>query len=178
MARGLHERFGGEVILTVGALTFPGRVGEVGVTREPSSAPLLDPADVEVSAPEPLVVRTGEDVRTELQVTNHRRSPISISAGPSVLGRVLDPATGEVVGGPSGAVHAVLRVWTVEAGATLAVPFVVGTASYVRPLGYAVPPGAWLVEVVLQLEEGERRILPLPLRIEERESGPIGAGLG
>lgn len=178
VARGLHERFGDDVILTVGALSFPGHVDEVEVAREPSSAPVLDPADVEVSAPEPLVVRAGEDVRTELRVTNHRRSPISISAGPSVLGRVLDPSTGEVVGGFSGAVAAVLRMWTIEPGATLALPFVVGTASYMRSLGYTVPPGEWSVEVVLHLAEGERRVLPLPLRIAERDNGPIGADLG
>lgn len=43
----------------------------------------------------------------------------------------------------------------IEPGATVALPLVVGTASYKRALGYAEPPGEWLVEVVLRLGEGE-----------------------
>lgn len=171
VAERLHARFGDEVILTVGALSFPGEDGEVEATRVRSSEPLLDPTDVEVIAPEALVVRSGKDLRIELQVTNHRSSPISISTGPSAFGAVLDPSTGEVVGGYSGAAALVHRVHRIDPGATGALPLVVGTASYKRSLGYAVPPGEWLVEVLLRLGEGERRVPFFPLRIIEWDTG-------
>jgi hypothetical protein len=164
----LHERFGTEVSLTVGFLTYPiGPLNQRERTPEPSSDPVLDPADMEVVAGSPLVVRAGEDLRTELQVTNHRPSPITISTGRSVFGRVLDPSTGEVVGGFSGAVATVARFFAIEPGVAVAVPLVVGTASHKASLGYSVPCGDWLVEVVLRLGEGERRVPLLPLRIVE-----------
>lgn len=166
-ATALHQRFGEQVILIVGALGFPGRSDDVETIPDPSSDPVLDPADIDVIAPESLVVRAGGLLRIPLQVTNHRPTPISILTNGSAFGRVLDPATGEVVGGYVGAVTAVLRVYTVEPGATLSLPLIVGTASYKRALGYAVPPGEWLVEVVLRLREGDRRSRPLPLRIVE-----------
>ena len=173
-ARELHERFDGEVMLTVGFLPYPlGPVDEAAPTPSPSRGLLFDPADVEVVVAEPLVVRTGEDLRAELHVTNHRASVIHISSGGSVFGRVLDPSTGEVVGGFSGWVAAVARLFTIEPRTTARVPLVVGTASYKKSLGYAVPPGEWMVEVVLRLGEGERRAPALPLRIVEREpNGP------
>ena len=173
-ARELHERFDGEVRLTVGFLPYPlGPADETAPTPDPSRSPLLRPADVEVVAAEPLVVRTGEDLRADLHVTNHRASAIHVSTGGSVFGRVLDPSTGEVVGGFSGWVTAVARRFTIEPRATTRVPLVVGTASYKKSLGYAVPPGDWMVEVVLRLGEGERRVPALPLRIVEREpNGP------
>lgn len=165
-ARELYGRFGDQVALTVGFLAYPpGPHSEEGPAPRASSDPLLDPADIEVTAAGPLVVRAGEDLRTELGVTNHRSSPIFISTGASVFGRVLDPSTGAVVGGFSGAVAAVSRLFTVEPGATIAVPLVVGTASHRRSLGYAVPPGEWSVEVVLRLTDGDRRVPPLPLRV-------------
>ena len=166
-ATALHKRFGDQVALTVGALRFPGRSDEVETIPESSSDPVLDPADIEVVAAEPLVVRARGLLRVDLQVTNHRSTPISISTSGSAFGRVLDPATGEVAGGYVGAVRAALRVYTIEPGATVALPLVVGTASYKRALGYAVPAGEWLVEVVLRLGEGDRRTGPLPLRIVE-----------
>ena len=166
-ATALHERFGAQVILTVGALRFPEGSDDVETTPEPSSHPVLEPADIEVVAPEPLVVRAGDLLRVPLQVTNHRSTPISISTSGSAFGRILDPATGEVVGGYVGAVRAMLRVFTIEPGATATLPLIVGTASYNRALGYAVSPGEWLVEMVLSLGEGDRRVRPLPLRIVE-----------
>jgi hypothetical protein len=176
-ATALHERFGNQVILTVGALGFPGRSDDVETIPEPSSDPIFDPTDIDVVAPEPLVVRAGDLLRILLQVTNHRSTPISISTGGSAFGCVLDPATGEVVGGYVGFVTAMLRVNTIEPGATVALPLVVGTASYKRALGYAVPPGEWLVEVVLRLGEGDRRTRPLPLRIVEWDrKGPEPTG--
>jgi hypothetical protein len=174
VATALHERFGDQVVLTVGALHFPGSAEGVETSADASKDPFLDPADIEVVAPEPLVVRAGDLVRVLLQVTNHRSTPIFVSTGGAVFGRVLDPATGEVVGGYAGAVTAVLRVHTVAPGATVALPLVVGTACYKSVLGYAVPPGAWLVEVLLSLGEGDRRVRPLPLRIVEWDGEPGG----
>lgn len=175
-AERLHARFGDDLLITVGFLRYPaarlvdGR-GAEQTPPEPSREPLLEPGDVDVVAPSPLEVRVGEDVRAEVQVTNHRRVPVTISTNGAVLGRVLDRKTGDVVGGFSGAVTVPLVVFTVEPGATISVPLVTGTASYRGGLGYAVPPGAWSIELVLRLGEGVRRAPPLPLRVLERCAG-------
>lgn len=128
---------------------------------------MLDPADVEAVVAGPLEVRSGHDVRSALWVANHRSLPVVISSNGSAFGRVLDPSTGDVVGGFSGLVVAPLVVFTVEPGTTVAVPLTVGTASYARSLGYAVPPGDWSVEVVLQLDEGPHRAPRFPVRVVE-----------
>lgn len=175
-AEALHARFGDDLVITVGFLRYPsarlveGR-GTEQTPPEPSRELLLEPGDVEVVAPSPLAVRAGEDVRAELQVTNHRPVPVTIATNGAVLGRVLDRTTGEVVGGFNGAVTVPLVVFTVEPGATISVPLVTGTASYRGVLGYAVPPGAWSIELVLRLGEGVRRAPPLPLRVLERSPG-------
>lgn len=170
VAAQLEQRFGADVILTVGFLAYPsGRLlgphGELRALPQPSSDPLLATSGLEVAVVRPLEVQSGHDLRAELQVESHRSSSVVISGNGSVVGRVLDPSTGEVVGGFSGPVLAPLVRFTVEPGATVAVPLTVGTASYSRSLGYAVPPGDWLVEVVLELGAGPHRAAPLPLRV-------------
>lgn len=172
VAAQLLGRFGEDVVLTVGFLAYPSgrlldRGGEVGSPPQPSTDPLLDPTDVEVTVARRLDVRSGHDLRAEVRVANHRSSPLVVSTNGSIVARVLDPSTGEVVGGFSGTVVMPLVSFTVEPGAAVAVPLTVGTASCARRLGYAVPPGEWAVEVVLELGDGPHRAPPLPLRVVE-----------
>lgn len=71
------------------------------------------------------------------------------------MGLVLDPKTLAVVGGYAGAMRAPLVVFQAGSGETVEVPLLVGTASFVPELGYAVPPGEWLLAADLDLGGGK-----------------------
>lgn len=164
-ARQLVERYGDAVEVRVGSLRYPPDPGEGRPAPVTSREPLLD-EDVEVRLARPLVVRSGYDLHSELFVINRSTAPLVIENNGTQFGRVLDPATGEVVGGFSGARILPLVRFTASPGESVTVPLVVGTASFKRSLGYAVPPGDWAVEVTLDLGTNRRRRAPLlPLRI-------------
>lgn len=170
IARQLHARFGDDVLLTVGFLRYPSarRLDPMGKILPPPSAAgerLLEDSEAEVVAVQPLVVRSGHDLRSELLVTNRGSAPLVIATSGTVFGRVVEPATGEVVGCPAGARHVPLVRFTSSPDETVTIPLVVGTASFRGSLGYAVPPGDWAVEVVLDLGEAGRRRALLPLHV-------------
>jgi hypothetical protein len=186
VAEQLYARFGNDVLLTVGFLPYPvpRPTDPLGADRSAPSAseePMLDASDAEVAPLQPFVVRSGYDVHSELLVSNRGTTALVIENPGALLGHVLDPSTGEVVGDSAEAhawagiapwVRAVparkrpaLMRFTSLPGEAVTVPILVGTASYRRSLGYAVPPGEWAAEAVLDLgTEGRRRAL-LPLRI-------------
>jgi hypothetical protein len=56
---------------------------------------------------------------------------------------VVDPHTGQVVGGFAGAQAAAAVPCRVAAGATDRIPLLIGTASFTPELGYILPPGSW-----------------------------------
>ena len=58
-----------------------------------------------------------------------------------------------VVGGGTGIEHLVSVEISVASGATMIVPLVVGTASYVPELGHAIPAGNWAMRVVLDIQD-------------------------
>lgn len=124
----------------------------------PSPAPLLDPVTegFEVAVGGRMEVRSGHHGGFELLVTNRR--PASLSVVHPTAAQVLERETGEIVGACPLPVALALRVTTAAPGATVKVPFGVGTASLRRSLGYAVPPGHWAVEVDAC---GQRVVLPL-----------------
>ena len=186
VAEELDARFGNDVLLTVGFLPYPvpRPTDPVGADRSAPAAseePLLDACAAEATLVQPLVVRSGHDIHSGLLVSNRGTIPLVIENPGAQLGHVLDPATGEVVG-DSAEAHAWAGVapwvravpahkrpslvrFTARPDQAVTVPILVGTASYRRSLGYAVPPGEWAVEVVLDLEtEGRRRAL-LPLHV-------------
>ena len=188
VAERLDARFGNDVLLTVGFLPYPAErsLDPLGADRSPPSAsrePLLEESEAEVrGGAEPFVVRSGYDLESELLVTNRGPAPLVIENPGAQLGCVLDPATGEVVGDSDRAhawagiapwVRAVppdkrppLVRFTALPGEAVTIPLLVGTASYRRSLGYAVPPGEWAVEVVLDLGTHRRRRAPLlPLHV-------------
>jgi hypothetical protein len=45
------------------------------------------------------------------------------------------------------------------------VAVLVGTASVVPELGYAVPPGQWVLEIGLATETGALRLVPLAMTV-------------
>jgi len=166
----LHRQFGDDVELTVGALPYP-----PGARPRPrlATAPLpglLDSREVTVELDGPAVVRSGHTLRHSLLVRNLSGRELQIATNGQVTAAVVDPQTGEVVGGFDGRQTAVLVIFRVAAGATEPVPLLIDTASYTPRLGYVVPAGEWGIQATLTLgphpRDSPRRRTPiLPLTI-------------
>jgi hypothetical protein len=159
-ARELHGRFGDQVELMVGALAYPpGRPA-----RWPLPAPgrPADPLGAEEAVAEldgPAVVRSGYTLRHGLLVRNRGTAALAIATNGHLTASVVDPETGEVVGGFFGAQTLPLIMYRVAQGTTQRIPLLIGTASFTQQLGYAVPPGNWGVQATLDLgdpDSGER----------------------
>jgi hypothetical protein len=174
VARELHGRFGDQVDLTVGALPYPpGRAPRRPRPSGEPAAPLdppLDPAEAEAELDGPAVVRSGHTLRHRLLLRNRAGTELTIATNGQVTAVVVDPATGEVVGGYSGFQTLPLVMFRVPPGGTERIPLLIGTASFTGRLGYAVPPGSWGLQVTLAfavtLKERIRRRTPvLPLTV-------------
>ena len=167
VAADLHARFGADVELTVGALRYPQRTA----TGDPGGwprAPLpeADPAEIEISLDGPLRIRSGHFALHRLLVGNHGSRELQIETSGELITTVVDPASGQLVGGYSGAIKAMLMTFTVAPGATERIPLLVGTASFVPELGYAVPPGEWGIRAELAPAAGTPVRTPvLPLTV-------------
>lgn len=165
-AQRLLERYGDAVEVRVGAFQYPLDLDVRPTPPIASQEPLLNESEVEVRGVQPLAVRSGYDLHSELLVTNRGSAPLVIENSGTQFARVVNPTTGQVVGGFAGHHISPLARFAASPGATVTVPLIVGTASYVRSLGYAVPPGEWAVEVVLDLGTHRRRRAPLlPLHV-------------
>jgi hypothetical protein len=128
-AEELHQQFGDDIELTVGALPYP-------PGRQPPRPP--DPG------PPP---------------------------------DLLDPHTGEVVGGFAGFQTLPLIIFRVAPGQTERVPLLIGTASRTPRLGYTIPPGDWGIQATLSLgphpRDSPRRRTPiLPLTVTRLNHPP------
>ncbi len=166
VATDLHDRFGDNVDLTVGFLHFPDAVGRrrdrtPRTPRTPDTTPLLAPDEVSVSLGKPIEVLSGHDLQTDLLVRNHRTEEIVVGTNGQVTAGIVDPETGDVVGGFAGAQRMRGVPFHIQPGETVSIPMLVGTASGVPALGYVVPPGLWAVEVVLDLRGRGRYKTPL-----------------
>jgi hypothetical protein len=153
-AHDLHERFGDRVDLTVGALPYP--PGRTPAQPRAVSAPrppveLLDPAEVRVELGGPAEVRSGHTLRHGLLLRNLTATELAVATNGQVTAVVVDPASGEVVGGFSGAQTLPLIMFRVAPGETERIPLLIGTASFRPALGYAVPAGAWGIQADLTL---------------------------
>lgn len=166
----LHRRFGDDVQLRVGALPYP---PDAQPRPRPATAPpagLLDPREVSAELDGPAVVRSGRTVRHSLLVRNLSGRDLQIATNGGVTAAVVDPQTGEVVGGFAGWQTAPLVIFRVAAGATEPIPLLIGTASTTPRLGYVVPAGQWGIQATLTLgphpRDSPRRRTPiLPLTI-------------
>jgi hypothetical protein len=104
-------------------------------------AALLDPREVEAELDGPAVVRSGHTLRHGLLLRNHTGDELQIPTNGHVTAGILDPLTGEVVGGFSGWQTPLLVMFRIAPGGTKRIPLLIGTASFAARLGYAVPPG-------------------------------------
>jgi len=168
-AEELHQRFGRDAALTVGALRYPQRVpsrpaGQPGRTP----LPVIDPAEARAGLDGALSIRSGFTAHHGLLVTNLTSRDLLISSSGTLIAEVVDPATGAVVGGYSGFVFAMRRTFTVAPAQTARIPLLVATDSFVPELGYAVPPGQWGIQATLDPaagHAGRTPILPLTITI-------------
>jgi hypothetical protein len=160
----LHRHFGADVVLTVGALGFPGGTLRRAASPPAPVAPLIGPdqANVEWAAP-PVRVRSGHEASPDIVITNTGAETINASG--KLIAAVVDPLTGEVVGGYTGAVTLELRITMVPPGASATVPVLLGTDSLRPELGYAVPPGEWASQVAVGVAGRPGRTPPLPLTV-------------
>ncbi|HEX3782293.1 MAG TPA: hypothetical protein VHX38_21730 [Pseudonocardiaceae bacterium] len=161
IARDLHERFGADVRLRVGALDYPERSRAEPRYVQPTED--LSEQEFRVELEGPLTVRSGHTAQLQLLITNLTGTEYTMSSNGELTARVLDPATGRVVGGYTGMHRLNLVTTRLAAGETRAIRLVTGTDSYLPELGYAVPPGQWTVDTVLPVSDGrEGRALRTP----------------
>jgi hypothetical protein len=167
-AEELRRQFGDDVELTVGALPYP-----PGVRPEPTPAvgeppELLNPREIAAELDGPAVIKSGHELRHGLLLRNFTGSELLIS--PNGTPVVVDPQTGEVVGGFYGARTLALMFFQVAPGETVRIPFLIATASFAPRLGYTVPAGHWGVRATLMISaepdvSAVRRTPTLPLTI-------------
>jgi hypothetical protein len=156
-AEELQRRFGDAVELDVGALPYPpGREPRDGFgppkTSDFPELPLPDGVAVELDGP--VEVRSGHTAQIACLLHNRTDSDLWVTLGGAV---VVDPNTGEVVGGSAEPRTFALSGPIVPAGQTFTITWGFGTASFTRRLGYAVPAGIWGLQVILGLPPDPRR---------------------
>jgi len=165
IAAGLRDRFGDDVALEVGALRYPEAEPAHPHAADPD-LPDIDPGEIETSLDGPLSVRSGHTAHHRLLIRNLTSRAMLIQTNGSLTAVVVDPRTGDVVGGYAGWQVLPLVTFDVPPGGTTPVPLLVGTASSLSRLGYAIPPGDWAIRVPLDLGEGRRvRTRPLPFTV-------------
>jgi hypothetical protein len=169
-AEELHRQFGDDVELRVGALPYP--PGPEPRPR-PVTAPLpdlLDSREITVELDGPAVVRSGHTFRHGLLVRNLSGRDLQIATNGQVTAAVVDPQTGEVVGGFSGWEALPLVIFRVAASAAERIPLLIDTGSFTPRLGYVVPAGEWGIQATLTLgphprDSPSRRTPILPFTI-------------
>jgi hypothetical protein len=171
LAAQLHDRFADAVELRVGVFPYPPATKTVDSAKDSTLAsrptlPLLPEEEFDVSLESEIVVGSGRTTHGALLIHNRGRAEVVIDTNGGVTARVVDPQSGNGVGGFFGAQAAPLFKYTMPPAGTVSIPLLVGTASSVRTLGYAVPPGQWAIEVPIHIAgRGQFRTPLLPLLI-------------
>ena len=82
-------------------------------------------------------IRSGHFALHRLLVGNHGHRELQIETSGELITTVVDPASGQLVGGYAGAIKAMLMTFTVAPGATERIPLLAGTR--VSCLSWAMP---------------------------------------
>ena len=96
-------------------------------------------------------MKSGQSLDHGLLLSNRSGQELQIATNGGLTAAVVDPATGEVVGGFAGFQTTGLVWFRVAPGATQRIPLLTGTASCTPRLGYMIPPEAWDIQVTLTL---------------------------
>ncbi len=186
VAADLYARYADLVDLHVGLLPYPGPHSTLQQKGKRWRRPRYFTAagralsstwgiTVELAEPaSPPRISSGFAETVLLEVANRSEDDRHLQTNGVLQTYVVD-ATGNVIASYGGAQHLPLVVFTARAGEAIRVPALVGTASLVPELGYAVPPGTWAFVVELALggdlysssprEEAVVWSSPLPLQV-------------
>ena len=169
-AEELRQRFGDSVDLTVGALPYPPSRQPPRTPAAGERAELLDPGEIVAELDGAAVVKSGATLQHGLLLHNRTSQELRVETNGHLTPTVVDPETGEAVGGYSGGQLLPLIVFPVPAGQTKRIPLLIGTDSFTPRLGYAVPAREWGVQATLTLRSGpgdstRKRTPILPLTI-------------
>ncbi len=170
LAASFHERFGDAVELRVGVFRYPPTIGAGEQEKAPvvvrPTLPLLPSEEFTVDLADEMVVVSGGTKTGTLRIRNRGSREAVIETNGAVTAHVVDPQTGDSVGGFFGPQHAPLITFRIPPSSTVSIPLLVGTTSSVRTLGYAVPPGKWAIEVPIRIEgRGQFKTTLLPILI-------------
>jgi len=167
----LTRAYGDAIDIMVGSFHYPDRGPDPIYARvrdaswshaRPVVAPPPElPSSVHVALGEPAVVVSGQMGAGTLIVTNHGGDDLVLNTNGWVTASVIDPATGDVVGGFSGAQITPLIRFPLPVGEPVNVPMQIATTSSRPELGYAIPAGAWALRVPLEFEGVGRFVTPL-----------------
>jgi hypothetical protein len=173
LAATFDRRFGDAIELRVGVFPYPPVLDADYREKRPTAVarpqvPLLPSEEFEVRLEGEIVIASGATTRGVLRIHNRGSAEAVIETNGGVAARVVDPQTNEGVGGFVGAQAAPLVKYRIAPGSAVSIPLLVGTASSVRSLGYAIPPGNWAIEVPIQIEgRGKFRTSLLPILIQQ-----------
>jgi hypothetical protein len=170
LAATLLQRFGDAVDLKVGSFAFPMTAeSDVGPPLPTPDVTLISLEGVDVSLSHRVTVTSGRVADGSLDFSNYGTEEIALETNGVVTARILDPSTFDVVGGFVGAQAMPLVRFPIAPGEIVRVPLLVGAASFKRSLGYAVPPGDWMMDAIVKVHDrGDRRVQPLPVEIVAR----------
>ncbi len=108
VAEQLHQRYGADVELKLGALCYPERrypqhmAVQDAERRKSTPVPRIDETEISVALDGPVSVRSGHTTTCRLLVGNLTADELTFVMGPLLVADVVDPGTGDIVGGYSG----------------------------------------------------------------------------
>ena len=118
------------------------------------------------------MVRSGATLWHGLLLHNLTGHELQIATNGQLTGAIIDPRTGEVVGGSSGFQTLLLIIFRVPPRQASRITLLIGTASVTPRLGYTIPAGNWGIQATLTLgpdprDSPRRRTPVLPLTITD-----------
>ncbi len=105
-------------------------------------------------------MQTGQSVRGSLRIHKLGEHTVTWHNNRNLTVVIVDPDQGDVVGSFSGMQHFRGYRFEILLGAPQSVPLLMGTASLVAQLGYAISPGDWAFRAPLNVEDGRELWTP------------------